>query len=398
MSNFSGIIESRYALFFVFCTFLLGACASPQNSNETANNPLSVRLVIPHFVPVEPLDKDNPGGLFSLSESNKKEFLNYFNAPHNADIEPHKRLANYLERRLSHFAYRGETLPAEASMNIEQGNCMSLAILTTALARLADLDVSYQRVNTAPLYYKHNKVLTLTSHVRTLVRNRHHTDDDAHYKRSFNYTIVDYFPSRDTVIGKRISEYEFISMYFQNLAGDALLKDKLNDAERLASMALSVYPENRDALNIFAVALRRQGKNEQALAVYDFAFENDLANIILLENYSTLLVQSGNHAQAAAILAELGDVDDDNPYRWLEAADRARAKGYYMQARRYYERALEMAPYLHEAHFGMAAIQYELRQIRSAAKHMQKAVELSAYTPDEALYNAKWHVLQEELD
>ena len=72
--------------------------------------------------------------LFALSADQLEAFKSYYFAPENADIEQHVRLYNYLDDLLYAFDYRGDTLIANTALQNKAGNCMSLAIVTSALA------------------------------------------------------------------------------------------------------------------------------------------------------------------------------------------------------------------------------------------------------------------------
>jgi transglutaminase-like putative cysteine protease len=78
-------------------------------------------------------------------------------------------LFDYLDVRVSGFTYKGETNTAKQALLKNQGNCVSLAIVTTAMAKLVGLEIEYQKVNSEPVYDMHEDILLLAGHVRTRV-------------------------------------------------------------------------------------------------------------------------------------------------------------------------------------------------------------------------------------
>ncbi|MFT6900042.1 MAG: transglutaminase-like putative cysteine protease [Colwellia sp.] len=73
--------------------------------------------------------------------------------------EPHKALYQILTENMVNFTYYGETYNATTTMLLNKGNCMSLAILTTAYAKLLGLDFSYRNVYTLPIYSQKEDVI-----------------------------------------------------------------------------------------------------------------------------------------------------------------------------------------------------------------------------------------------
>ena len=336
--------------------------------------------------------KSDVSEIVSLSDDQLKAFHSYFYASSRANIPKHRRLYRYIDNLFVNFTYLGRTLNATNAFKTQSGNCMSLAILTTALAESVGLDVAYQRVNVAPVYRRYANVMTLSTHVRTHLFAEE--EDDANEMVVLrSKIIIDYYPQRSNIRGDMISDGEFFAMYYRNLASDAIIVGELDEAYRLMRQALDVAPTDPENLNTLAVLLNKMGHSEKAFELYAYAINEQQTALNLLSNYAQLLTKHGRIDEAQAIQESMQYVEDDNPYRWLDNAEFRIAQGQHLMARRMLERTLENAPYLHEAYFALAKSYYLTQEVEKADAALKRAAEL-AYLPEtERLYEQKRSVL-----
>jgi len=374
---------------------MMTACASNSSQQPVAAAvsiaPPPLRAELPTH-----LDKNNPEGLFSLSEQQRSQFHAYFYDKKNSDVAPHKRLGNYLESQMHRFDYKGSTLKASDAMNQMAGNCLSLTIVTTGLAQSVGLEVQYRRINTPPIYQRDNNILALSTHVQTRVLSPR---IDSHSEKNsvirIGSVVIDYFPSSDNVLGDRVTKEDTIAMYYQNLAAEEMMDNQMSEALEYLYKGLSIAPQNPSLLNALAVVYRRQGFLTDSKNVFAYAAENAPSLLILFENYVTLLESIGQHQQAQEIASQYSFVDDDNPFVWLDLGAEMAAIEDWKKAFSFYRKAVEVGPYLHESHFGLAKTYYALGKEDSALKHMKKAAALARYEDEEPLYSKKLLMMEQ---
>lgn len=334
--------------------------------------------------------------IFQLTEQQKLHFLNYYNGENNAHVEGHERLYNYLDMILYGFDYRGDTYTASVALSSQSGNCLSLAILTTALANLVNLEIRYQRVNAAPIYQRFHNVMTLSSHVRTHVFAPEKEVDKDVIVVTRKKMIIDYFPEKGNVTGDFIDKSQFLSMFYQNLAGDSIVAKEHDLAYSLLSQAMEIDSQNPETLNTLAVLYKNLGDVDVAERIYQYAIEHTAGSVNILSNYVMLLERQGRDGELTELKKNLPNIDDDNPYRWFDLANYHLAKNDLFFALRYFKRSVEAAPYLHEGYFGLAKTYYQMGRMELAKESMDKAIAL-AYVPQEkGLYQAKLKVLAKE--
>ena len=375
------------------CLLFVGCQSTTKQTNYEA--PL-VNTELKQLVALEAYQADHslqsPAQVLALTIEQQQKFLEFFNSPVRAEVPKHRRLYRYIDNLFVDFDYLGETLNAETAFTNKKGNCMSLAILTSALAELAGLEVDYQRVNVAPIYQRFNNVLTLSTHVRTHLYAEVEEDPDE-ITVIRQRLIIDYYPHRSNIKGDMLNEGEFFAMYYRNLASDAIIYGKFEYAYAAMLAAIEQAPDDPENINTMAVVLRKMGLTERALALYEYGVEHTQASLNLIGNYAQLLANTGDVQKSELIKEKMRYLNDDNPYEWLDNALRAIRENKHFLARTMLEKTLERAPYMHEAYFALAQSYYLTQEVERADEALRKASEL-AYLPEtERLYEAKRRVL-----
>lgn len=372
----------------------LMGCSSTEQVEHKHKAPLNVPASLLLEGVFEKTEVEKPTQIFALSPIQQKQFLDYYYASENQDELSHHRLYNYLELTVDGFHYRGETYNAQVAHARKEGNCLSLAILTTALARLVGLEVEYQLVSSAPVYRRYEKLMFLSSHVRTIVYANNYVAPPNTLVIRKPSIVIDYFPEDGDITGLSVNHQDFVSMYYQNLAANAVLMKRFEHAHSLLMAAMNVSPSNAETLNTLAILYKQTGYVEAARELLEFAYANTSASANLISNFAQLLEQQGDSKRAALLRDEIIHIDDHNPYRWLDLANEFYAKGNFKLANKYFLRAVDVAPYLHEGHFGLAITFAKLGRKTRAQTAFESARTLAKYTPKEGMYNAKWHLHQ----
>ncbi|MDP4529366.1 transglutaminase domain-containing protein [Alkalimonas delamerensis] len=326
--------------------------------------------------------------IFQLTEQQEQEFLHYYFDENRSDLAPDRRLASFIERRYADFHYYGTTLKASESLQGQAGNCMSLATLTTAYARLVGLEVRYQLVYSVPIYELLEDTLYVSSHVRTQVVSPPNRNPETGVVQFSNSTI-DYFPGSLRSRGSWIAESLFISMFYQNVAAEYLKQGDEQNAFLYAMEALRIAPENAAAINIMAVLHRRKQDEHTAEKLYRHILEYNPVNLNAMINYREMLRSQGRLADAAALHEAIARIDDPNPYEWIYLADEAIRQNSLVRAERYLQRAQHYAPYLDEIYYRQAQIDYLRGHFASAQRRLLTAHHYARSSDRRGLYKAK---------
>ncbi len=376
--------------FLTILSVLLSGCATVEPPPASPEPLPTVLELVNHelFSAASPVDRT---GIFSLTPQQQQEFLAYFNRPQNLSTAPNQRLYDYMERFSHQFDYLGETLTADEALAQQRGNCLSLAIVTTALARLADVRVGYQLVNSAPVFERRGEFVLVGRHIRTVLHGKTVTED-GFFSRTM--LVVDYFPDdTDSRLIGMVSESDYISMYYRNLGADALVEGRLADSFAFVMVALEHAPLDADSINMLALLHRKAGDLASAERLYQRGIEIADDRLTLVSNYRKLLLAGGRVDEAAVLTEQLANYDDQRPYHWLRLAHTVFDQGSFDEAKRYYSKAARLAPYLEEAHFGVARSALKLGQAVAARRSIAQALETSRSEPARRLYRAKLQML-----
>ena len=335
--------------------------------------------------------------LFFISEQRKKHFFDYYNDPNLAHERPNVRVYNYLENYLDNFNYHANTFTAEETLEQNNGNCLTLAILTYAFAQIVDIKTGLQLVQAPPVYQRKGDIMLTSQHIRTLL----YDSDTEDNKQSFWNTTglaVDYFPGRETRVLRRVDFDEFVAMYYRNKASEAIVEKKLSKAYWYVMEALKHFPAESDSINTLAVIYSRSGLPKLAMRVYEYGLKHSRHKLELISNYHSLLKRLKKHRKAKEIAQLLANYEDPNPFRWIDLGHKAYKEQSYSKALRYYRKANKLAPYLHEGYAGIARVRYQMGHYKRAHKSINLALNNTFYKKARNVYQEKLNLLTNLLE
>ncbi|MDH5434915.1 MAG: hypothetical protein OEY19_13310 [Gammaproteobacteria bacterium] len=375
--------------------FLSACSASYRQVDEYAGSsnakPARELKLLPEVHFGDPIDIIEPKQIFALSEKQKQEFLNFANHGKFKSEATNKIIYNYLKDKLSSFNFYSSTYTASKALALNEGNCLSLAIVTKSLADLLRVEIHYQLVNTPPVYQRKDNLVVSSQHIRTKLIETPNSHNQITVFAS--NILIDYFPVKGTRMLRRVPEQEFISMYYQNMAAESILGGKLKPAYWYLVKSLELTKDNPITLNMLALIHERMGYDDYAEGIYLYGLENTHEKLNLLNNYHILLVHQNRHQEARKIATQLEQYQDNNPFKWINIADTAYNLKDYEKAILLYNKAKKMAPYLHEPYAGIARAKIQLGEYQDAQRHLESALE-NTYSDDfKNVYLSKYKLL-----
>ncbi|QYJ91271.1 transglutaminase domain-containing protein [Shewanella halotolerans] len=367
----------------------LAACTSVPAPDSQAPLPLLDTLDLSDLG--ERPDIASVEELLTINDQEKARFLAYFEA--HQEVKRHHRIYDYLEGRLSTFSYYGKTYSANETLTHNAGNCMSLAILTKAYARLVGIEIDYIEETSSPLFFQSAQLGVISNHVKTKLMDPSFEPKPGSFYFYEPGLVVDYFPSRNSLSKGNIDEAEFLAMYYQNLAADALELTHYRRAAWLAIEGLTLAPERVELVNLLAVIYRHLGSPKQAEALYLHGLSLAADDLNLLTNYKLLLANQGRQDEAASLQRRIDQAQDPSPFRWLMLANDYYQGADYHTALRYYTKAVELAPYMPQGYAGRAKTLYLLGKQAEAKEAITLAIDKTHQVDLERRYQAKLALL-----
>lgn len=282
-----------------------------------------------------------------------------------------------------------KTRTAAETFDARAGNCLSLAIMTAALAREIGLSIQYREVLTDELWMQDRDFLVAAGHVNLTLGRR-----DMQRKvigGGNTELIVDFLP-RQLLTGQRarvVSEERIVSMYFNNRAAELIVNHEWDAAYWHARDAITADPSYAAPWNALGVIYQRRGDNALAEAAFrkTLSFEPD--NTRALANLAALLEQEGRQAEARTMNETLARVQPVAPFKHFRDAKAALARGEYSQARDGFNEALRQNGQYSEIHLGLAAAYLGMGDVDRARQQLEQALEKSTNNRDQQRYAIK---------
>ncbi|TQV74744.1 hypothetical protein FLL45_07215 [Aliikangiella marina] len=376
---------------FISATLLIAGCATTQTT-ETQYIQEQIPVVFYDEFGEKPqlISYDE---IFTLTRAQQRDFNRFRNSPANKDSLSNRVVAEYIDKFIEGFNYHSKTFSASESATLKEGNCLSLAILTTAVSRLARVEVGYELMHSTPVFEKQGNTILSSEHIRSVL-HQPLTSEEMSYELIFQPVIrVDYFPIDSGHVKRKVKETEFVSMYFRNKAAEAIVAENYQAAFWFAIESLDYAPDNPHTINILALVYERAGYKADAEKIYSYGIRHSQDKLDLLTNYRNFLVSEKRIDEAKALENQIGGLEDQNPFDWLELAEEALAKGQLNNAEKYYQKMIDVAPYLHHGYSGLSRVAFARGHHNKARRYLNNAIERTFEPETRSLYEAKMSAL-----
>jgi tetratricopeptide (TPR) repeat protein len=377
---------TRWAV-LLFCT-LLAACAS------TPPSPAPGQLFRDDLfsAPAQPIRADD---IFALTDEMKRY----------VDFEiSHQLRSNGPQRGLLEALYRKQQLKLEydsertrnaaEAFEARAGNCLSLVIMTAALAKHLNMQVSYQSVYTDEIWTRNHDTYFASGHVNLTLGKRWLDTNNRGTQLSWT---IDFLPPED-LAGQRsrpVSEDTIVAMFMNNRAAETMAAGQLDTAYWWARAALERNPGFLNSYNTLGVIYMRRGQPALAEATLKHLLQRDPSSTVAMSNLSRLLQLQGRLDESRALERQLAKIDPEPPYHFFELGQAAMKAGNTQAARDWFAKEVSRAPYHAEFHFWLAVADFRLGLVEEARKHLAIALQNSTRRSEKQLYAAKLDYLRQ---
>ncbi|QSX32372.1 tetratricopeptide repeat protein [Shewanella avicenniae] len=327
-----------------------------------------------------------PETFYRIAEADTARFFAFSQTPAAKPLPKYQQLTLYLHQLMENYSYEGENFTAAEALQKKRGNCMTLAMLTYALAKSAKVNIGFVEVNAAPILLDVDDALAMySSHVRALLIG------EAVDGKPLGINAIDYFPDNSLVIagGKSVDEATFMAMFYRNLASDAMLAGQPKRAYWIAMKGLAIAPQYTPLINMVGVLHRQAGDNATAIQFYEYGLAIDPNDSDILNNYHIVALAENDQHKAQALARRLDAVIEVKPIAQYLSALSAMNEGQYGEAKRLLRRFLKEYPYFHRAHLLLAQCQFALGNLSSAKRSLADAIQYAGDSGNKNLYSAK---------
>jgi hypothetical protein len=286
------------------------------------------------------------------------------------------------------------TRNAAQAFDARAGNCLSLVIMTAALARHLGLDVQFNDVFADETWSRSGDLMVNSGHVNLTLGHR--LGDDRFRFDGGRTLMIDFNPPRpgERPMLRAISETTVTAMFMNNRAAEALVGGRIADAYWWARGALLHAPTFAPAYNTLAVVYLRHGQAARAEQVLRHMLEREPGNTTLLANLVRALETQGRTADAQEVAQRLARIEPTPPFHWFNVGVAALKRQDYRAARDAFAREVDRAAYYHEFHYGLALAYFGLGETTQGRRHLAMAMENSTTHRDRELYAGKLEKLR----
>jgi Flp pilus assembly protein TadD len=281
------------------------------------------------------------------------------------------------------------TRTAAEAFDARAGNCLSLVVMTAALAKHLDLPIQYQALVGEASWSRSGTLTFINGHVNISVAKRLvdrlvGADADAAVQLSFGS-----LPAGRGAALHVVSEATILAMFMNNRAAESLVQGDAAQAYAFAREAVLRDPGYAGGFNTLGVVYRRHGLAGAAERAFAHALGIDPEHRAALDNLALLFESQQRPAEAAPLRAALRRLETEPPFQQFDLGHAALARGDYAAAKAHFERALKRDPDYHEFHHALAIALAGLGDGRGATEHLALARDNSVTRQQQAIYAGK---------
>ena len=280
------------------------------------------------------------------------------------------------------------TRTAAQAFDARAGNCLSLVVMTAAIAKELGMQVQFQSARTEEAWSRNGDLYFRSGHVNVTV-GKPIVDVGVGY--DLNSVTIDFLPERsaNTLRVSPISEQTVLAMYMNNRAAEALVQGRLDDAYWWAREGMVQDPAFMGVVNSLGVIYRRHGDLARAEQVFQHVLAREPANTRAMSNLAYLLDQTGRSAEATPLKQRLARLEPAPPFHYFNLGVAAMQRDDFNAARDLFAKEVDRADYYHEFHYWLALANFKLGDFAAARKQLALAAENGSTRGDRDLYAAK---------
>jgi Flp pilus assembly protein TadD len=361
----------------------LGGCAVAPQETES-HRFFADALFGPPSEPIE------PGKVFAASDEMKR----YLATDVGTGIglkERQRALAEAL-RSKAHLKLEYDaafTRNAAEAFHARSGNCLSLVIMTAALAKEMGVRVGFHAVRAEDTWSRAGDIYFSIGHVNVTLGGRPPTlgtrIDDG------EQLTIDFLPVHDIrdLKWKPLDESTIVAMYMNNRAAEELAEGNVDEAYWFAREAVLQDPNFVTLYNTLGVVYLRHGHLDKAASVLAYGLQREPRNTILMSNLAIAYARQGRLADSRDLEQRVAQIEPNPPFAYFNRGVMAMKAGNYRAARDLFAKEVDRAPYYHEFHFWLALALAGLGDNDGARQQLFLAIENSTTRKDTDLYAAK---------
>ena len=377
-------------LFIICLSLILSACSTSTSQNKHVNVLSNDYFIDDVFAGYENTQLESEHDIFALDA----DMDNFISGQITAISDPYARaekiLSNFFSQSPHSIRYENSAdLIARQSYHQNAANCLSLTILTYALADAAGLHVQFQEVDIPEYWVRDGDFNVLNGHVNLRVVG----SKTSPFKIIWgsNNLVIDFDPyTAKRKFSHHVVSKDRITAMFYNNKGAKALADR-DFPKAYAYLRKSIITDNQfsGAWGNLGLLYKLNDKYSIAEDAYNISIALKQTNYNTWNNLQILLSERGDIKGAEKISKLLNKARKQNPYYHALLANEAYHRNDFPLAIKHYKKAKKMQPNEHEFYFGLAKTYYKLGDVKLSEYNLKKAKKLAPFKDLEDKYQSK---------
>ncbi|GAC15433.1 tetratricopeptide repeat protein [Aliiglaciecola lipolytica] len=381
----------QFILLFATLTVLAGC----QTTSKQVTADMRLLLNDNVFLDYQEVNIESEEDIFAL-DRDAKEFIKRQVSPVVDPVDRMETLVRLIfDRSEFNLLYMGSAnTTAQQTFENRAANCLSMSIMTYALAKEAGFAVRFQDVDIPEYWTRRDGYSLLNGHINILMKPQ-----DPGVVHLINTGLqVDFDPQnpRNNFPKQFVTKQSVTSMFYNNKGADALLSNSYNEAYAYFRRAALLSPRFISTWVNLGILYRIVGDYESAENVYKYALQLDEGNLTTWENLAYLYEFTGREEEAEEIARRVESVRRDNPFFHFIQGEQAFEKNDFETALMHYRNALKLDRSKHEIYYGLAKTYYEIGDVRRSQMYFKKAKDRSRSHQDQERYQGKLDLLSRD--
>ena len=387
-------MSNKHCIFLLAASLLLSACAAsvPGRGVPQADAQELTEIGEPELLsgaaifgaPVDTSQIPDPG-LFEVDDDMRAFVAEHVDDRRASRERTRRLLSAMIETGLMSLDYDdAKTKTARQTYHDRVGNCISFTSMFVALAREADLDVTFQTVEVPPIWYSDSDLIILNNHVNALVKQNF----DSRVVVDFNVTDL-----KGDYETREVSDEYALALYYNNVAMDALRASDYEESFRLLKKSIETYPDIAGNWANLGVIYSRNGADDYAIGAHLKALDLDRNHRPSLTNLAALHRSRGDHETAEKYARQIRRYQEQNPYYHYSHALAAYNNGDLETASERLAQALKLKDSEHKFYQLQGLIAARQGDAELALRSIKRARSLAVYSDARRMYENKISLL-----
>ncbi len=389
LSKFKLRLSLSARILFLGITLSFVSCSSRPEANVDSRTILHDDL-FPDYIDVA---IESSQDVFSINKT-IKAFVDSNLNRHDDPDKKIKDLASAIFGRTNlNLLYQDDAnTVAEETFKNGAANCLSLTILSYAMADYADLGVEFQQIEIPGVWTRKENTTVLNRHVNLKLFQKKE-DNITLFVRSTFQLDFDSQVSSLHMPGKRISKSKVLALFYNNKGAEALIDKNMTVAYAYFRKALFTDPYLVEALANLGVLYHRAGENKYAEDTYNTALAIKQNDTTVLENLASIYSITDRQKQAENIRARLKEKRKNNPYYYYNLGEIEFENKNWEGAKKHYRKAISLNKKQHIFYFALAKVYFLQGEIKLSKKYIALAKKHTPSEEQQLLYQNKLNLL-----